>query len=192
MFKETNKNAWIGFALSALLILGAFVIFFTPFYVNRIDKDHYRNIYFGGSWKEVDGEDITTGLRDDLENFPAVTPNLIFIGMIITFVSSILVSVIITKRNLTLLWYRVISGLVSLGAILGMIGTIFFLQFYQTQKAIDSNPSLGIGFYLSAVIFGLFILVGIVAQFLPYEERAQFDPDYPYQQEDNSTSTSQS
>lgn len=183
MLKETNKYSWMGFALSALLIIGAFVIFFTPFYVNRIDQDHYRNIYFGGYWKEIDGEEVTTGERDELNNFPGITPNLIFIGLVIAFISTIWLSIIITKRKTTKLWYRVISGIVSLGAILGMIGTLFFLRFYQAQKTIDSNPSLGVGFYFSAVVFGLFILVGIVAQFLPYEERAKFDPDYSYQEE---------
>ncbi|MBK5113642.1 MAG: hypothetical protein KGD59_04600 [Candidatus Heimdallarchaeota archaeon] len=172
----SNRNSIIKTIIPIIVIVLMFssslVIFLTPFTTRNwtIGSNAYEyETHFFGYWNFYNNtEFVSSGGSSTLDNFLVISPVLIITGLALTLILVPILGFILSydekfQDNVR----RILSMLVVLFGIIGFIGVMLQLPFFNYLDNLHSETKLGVGFIFSIIHFIVVTLFGIILGILP-------------------------
>ncbi len=172
----SNKNSivktTIRIVILAIMISSSIIMVYTPFTTRNwtvgVNTYEYETFFFG-HWNFYNNTELVSiGGSDLLDNFQILSPILIIIGLVL--------SVILVPTLGFFLGYderyrgnikRILGIFIVLVGIIGFIGVMLQLSFFNYLKILNADTRIGAGFIFSTILFVIITLVGLLFVILP-------------------------
>jgi len=168
---NNKRNALSGFITITLVAVFTIALIYLPFtktiYEQGIDDYEYLTYYFG-YWEHFkNGATYESGGAADLSNFLIASPILIIIALVFSlFVLPSLMSALTKNHSFYRKHRRIFGILTCLTGLLGFIGVLLQVGFYNLLHEGRPEAKYGIGFIIAIIVFLAYILLGLVASIL--------------------------
>ncbi len=172
----SSKNTIVKVIITIIIIVTMFssclLITLTPFTTRNwsVGSNSYEyKTYFYGFWNFYNNTEIvSSGGSDTLDNFLIISPVLVIIGFVLSlilvpFACFYLGSNGKYQGNIK----RILSLPIALVGLIGFIGVMLSLPFFNYLDNLNIETKLGAGFIFSTVLFIGVILFGLTLVILP-------------------------
>lgn len=161
---KTRDKTYITIMMLAI-IFTSICIGFIPF-TNSIwdegDITWHKFTWSCGGWHQYDRIDDNEyedsyGFYDLTDGYSAVITTLFIIAIVLPFIAVFFIG---KNRWQSFIFQRVFGSIITLGAIAGILATIFFGLFYMKQT-VDPYMELYIGFFVSSIYYPCLFIMSI-------------------------------
>jgi H+/gluconate symporter-like permease len=172
----SSKNSVIKTIIPILIVVLMFssslVIFLTPFTTRKwtVGSNTYEyETHFFGYWNFYNNTEIvSSGGSSTLDNFLIISPILIIVGLALSLILvPVLGSILSYDEKFQGNIRRILSMLVVLLGIIGFIGVMLQLPFFNYLDNLNNETKLSVGFSYSIIHFIVITLFGIILGILP-------------------------
>ena len=162
---KTSDKRYI-IIMMAVVVFASIAVALVPTTYNQWDEGtinwHRSSWFYGGyfQYDRIPDNDIDNiyGQYSSADGFSLAIPILMGIALVLPSISVFFIG---KNRWQSFTFQRIFASLITLGSIMGIISTVLFGIFSVKQTA-DPYMTLYIGFYVSAVYFGLLFIASLL------------------------------